>query len=106
MAKAATTMPDGSAPPTVGVPEPTDELMPSRRVGVERTSLGHRNDSLDDVTLRFTKWHPHGNTAYQKGQFAGFNRVEAQRLIAMGVAILAETGQQRRDAADRLMITK
>jgi hypothetical protein len=108
MAKAATatTMPDGDAPPTVGVPESDSELMPSRKVSVERTSLGNRNDSMGEVTLRFNRWHAHGNTAYQKGQFAGFSRPEAQRLIASGVAILAETAEQRRNAADRFMITK
>ena len=73
---------------------------------VEQTSLAERHTASDEVTVRFAKWHAHGNTAYQKHQFAGFPLTVAQRLVAAGVALVAETPRQRRDAADRFMMTK
>ena len=102
--------PTGARPPAPAPPLPP-ELPPTGRqnavvADVERTSLAGRNNAPDEVTLHFTRWHATGMSAYQKGQFAGFKRPEAQRLIAQGVAVLAETSQQQRDAADRFMVTK
>ena len=77
------------------------DMLPSKPV--EKTSLAARNNALDEVTLRFVKWHAHGNTAYQRGEFAGFRTDVAQRLIAGGVAILAETPAARAVAADRFV---
>lgn len=89
-AKAATT----AADPATGVPV------------IEQTSLADRHSDPDEVTLEFTRWHAQGNTAYQRGEFAGFKRAVAQRLIAGGVAILASTPLQERAAAERTMVTK
>ena len=81
---------------------------------IEQTSIAARNNDPNEVTLRFVRWHAHGSTAYQQGEFAGFRRDVAQRLIAGGVAVLAEAapilesravrGHER--YADRAMVTK
>lgn len=73
---------------------------------IEHTSIAGRNNARDEVTLRFLKWHAHGNTAYQRGQFAGFKLDVAQRLVASGVALLAQTADQQRQANERFMVTK
>ena len=81
--------------------QPPPAMLPA--VEVERTSLAQRNNDPNDVTVRFNRWHAHGSSAYQKGQFAGFNRRVAQQLIASGVAVLAETPQMRSQPVDRFV---
>ena len=63
--------------------------------GAERTSIASRHHAADEITVRFTKWHPHGNTAYQRGSFAGFRRDIALRLVAQGIAVVAELPEHR-----------
>ena len=102
-----------TAAATAGVlPGAAPDMLPS--VPVEQTSIAARNNDPNEVTLRFVRWHAHGSTAYQQGEFAGFRRDVAQRLIAGGVAVLAEAapilesravrGHER--YADRAMVTK
>ena len=73
----------------------------------EQTSIADRRpDDPDEVTVQFTRWCAHLNTAYQKGQFAGFKRAVAQQLVASGAAVLVQTTMQQRSAAERFMVTK
>ena len=99
--------------PKVHVSPPLDEpaeaapaAAPATQVPVEQTSLAARVRDPDEVTLRFNRWHAHASTAYQRGEFAGFRRQVAQRLVASGVASLAEGAPVHADASDRFMVTK
>ncbi len=54
---------------------------------IPQTSLASRAPTpLNEVTLRFRQWTMVGNTAYQRGQFAGFSRKQADLLIRAGKA--------------------
>jgi hypothetical protein len=57
---------------------------------VEQTSLAARNTAPDEVTVRFTRWTPFNNTAYQRGQFAGFRAAVARRLVVEGAAVVVQ----------------
>ena len=80
---------DAREAPDAAFAQPVPDMLPAKPV--EKTSLAQRNNAPDQVTLCFTRWHSVGNTAYQRGEFAGFRIDVAQRLIAGGVAILADT---------------
>jgi hypothetical protein len=55
---------------------------------IMQTSLGSRRSSEGEVTVQFRKWTAHGNTAYQKGQYAGFPIAVALGLRDRGAVIL------------------
>ncbi len=52
---------------------PTDKILGA-------TSIMNPEDG-PPVTVRFLRWHQFGQTAYQKGQFAGFGEEDAKRLV-------------------------
>jgi hypothetical protein len=67
---------------------------------VPQTPLAVRGMAPGEVTVQFRKWHPHGMTAYQKGQYAGFMQNVADELVAQGVAIIC---LPRAGAAQRMV---
>jgi hypothetical protein len=54
---------------------------------IMQTSLAHRNSGVGEVTVQFKRWTAFGQTAYQKGQFAGFPIAVAQGLRDRGAVI-------------------
>lgn len=69
---------------------------------VERTSLATRGTAADEVNVQFRRWTAHGNTAYQKGQYAGFPIPVAEALAARG-AVIIDPGYRRGTIADRMV---
>lgn len=58
---------------------------------IPQTSLASRAPTPENnVTVRFRKWTTHGNTAYQRGQFAGFSERDAAILVRNGAADIVE----------------
>lgn len=53
---------------------------------VPQTSLGVHVPPPGEVTVQFRRWHAMANTAYQRGQWAGFPPRIAADLIAARVA--------------------
>lgn len=70
-------------------PAPRQASQPSTAADeqpVRRTSLAEQR--TDDATVRFNKWTSFQNTAYQKGQFAGFPLPVARRLVSEGLCVM------------------
>lgn len=69
---------------------------------IPKTSLANRGSRPDDVTVKFRVWTAHGNTAYQKGQFAGFPIAIAEQLERAGRVII-DPGYQRVPVSERMV---
>ena len=71
-----------------------------RDLPVMPTSVSSREPHPDEVTVRFTRWTAWGQTAYQKDQFAGFLRGEAEKMVKQGCAIIV-SGKVAREPIPR-----
>ena len=86
---AANTRSEGGRPSVA--PAPIEAPAPRRDPSdVPQTSVARRHRAPDECTVQFRRWTPHGITAYQVNQFAGFKYSEAMKLIATGAAVLIE----------------
>lgn len=57
---------------------------------VSTTSVAANAMGPHEATVRFNKWVAHGNTAYQKGQHAGFHINEARELERRNLAVIVQ----------------
>ena len=87
----------GLEPPPTRAPEPP--VLPERVV--PQTSLAARGTPPGEVTVQFRRWRAYGQTAYQRGQYAGFPAAVALRLEAAGDVILDPAF--KRGVADRIV---
>ena len=55
---------------------------------IPQTSIATHIQNPDEVTVRFRRWHAHGPTAYQKGQYAGFLSKTAEDMARAGIVDL------------------
>jgi hypothetical protein len=69
---------------------------------VQQTSLASRGIPPGEVTVQFRRWTAHAQTAYQRGQFAGFPLVIAERLEAAG-AVNIDPGYRREPLSNRMI---
>jgi hypothetical protein len=74
----------------------------SAKQPIAQTSLAARGNPPGQVTVQFRKWHAHGQTAYQKGQFAGFPVAVAEGMERSGVVVV-DPGARRGGASDRMV---
>jgi len=73
------------------------EQAPTAAQAQLRTSLATPSKHPDEDTVRFNRFTQIGQTAYQRGQFAGFLRPMTDSLVAKGAAVIAEPAPSRGD---------
>jgi len=56
--------------------------------GVPRNPVATNMPPINEVTVRFRRWHAFGPTAYMRGQEAGFSPAEAEKLQRLGIGII------------------
>ena len=62
--------------------------MPAAMPDVPKMQTSIDTNSQAPVTVRFRCWTAFGNTAYMRGQEAGFTSWEAEQLVRRGKAVI------------------
>ena len=65
---------------------------------VPQTSLGAHVPFPNEVTVQFRRWYAHANTAYQRGQQAGFPAPVAEEMVRKGVGLVVPQVEAPRGA--------
>ncbi len=69
---------------------------------IPHTSIATRGTNPGEVMVQFQKWHAYGQTAYQRGQFAGFPLAVADKMERAGVVVI-DPGYRREPATNRMV---
>jgi predicted metal-dependent phosphoesterase TrpH len=93
-----------AAAPAAAAPAETKEPDVTTPAGKEvaKTSLATRGTPPGEVTVQFRRWTAYGQTAYQRGQFAGFPASVAEQMERAGAVVL-DPAYRREPATNRMM---